>query len=1159
MRRLALALSLLVAGDARAAWPPPANDAGFDYSDPVNWPNDPDYASAWNYWSFVPSSLAAQVDDVTRRLGTGAHIDRAWARTTGDPRVLIAVTDSGIEWNDDEVVNRLFLNARELPAPACAGNPPGRYDANGDGRFNVQDYTTAVGHALPMFSMVCDARITRDVNRNGLLDPEDLIVAFSDGKDDDANGYVDDISGWDFFHNDNDPADDTSFGHGTRSIVDAVGEANNGRRGAGVCPDCSAVMLRVGDAFVPEVNAWSMAVAYAVDLGASVVQLSGGGGLSNPSFSRDAIQYAYDNDVTIMASNSDLDSFHANFPNTNDHVVSVHAITYDATSLESATTFFNFAACTNYGAQLMISMPATGCSSEASARSGGLAGLYYSAALAAGLPAPRKSAGDPLANRRLTVEEVRQLLIGTVDSFYNPADATNPLKYPTRPGFARRFGYGRPNARKALDAIVDGRLPPEVDLRTPAWFDTLYADRTPILDVVGRVGLRGQVANPPGTTFDYVVEWAPGVDPDDSAFVTIGHGELLSSAVDGPLASWDVSQLTVDNPVPAPPAWQPDDPANVHLVTLRARAVVHSSNPMLDGQKGEARRAVHVFRDPNLLPGFPVFVGASGEASPKLADLDGDRRREIVYADTDGRVHAFRADGSELAGWPVHVERLELLDPQTHTGKGHSAAPSFSGALSPDRYAPIAASPAIADLDGDGRLEVVIATWNGYLWVFHADGSVAAGFPVELDRESAQLTVDSGHELEDGFWASPVLADLDKDGKLEIVQAAMDGKLYVWRSDGTRQAGFPVVVQEPRFSDDPAAMPRRQRERIMTTPAAGDLNGDGVPDLVLGSNENYADGGRLYVVDGRGAAAPGGPFLPGWPIAVVSATLLPVVAQGVPCTPALADVDGDRRPEVIVSGLASVLRVYSASGQPMGAPMAGRSDKYGARSPARNAVELMMLSYPAVGDLDDDGAVDVVEGGAGGDVALAFVGGGLRRDFEHHLGAWDARSGRFKPGFPQVVEDWQVFSTPALADIDGDGRINVIAGSAGYFIHAWDVDGKEPRGFPKFTGGWVLSTPAVGDLDGDGRLELVAGTRNGWLYAWRGGGRVDGRIDWASFHHDNRNTGNFLTALDQGRRAAPGGCAVAGVADGALAVAALLLCLGAHARRRRWRGSCDRS
>src|SRR5256885_1516296 len=141
-------------------------------------------------------------------------LDRAGAKTPGEPRVITAVTDSGINWSEGQLVNQLFLNRGELPPPACAGNTT-VYDRNGDGRFNVQDYTTVTGHELPDFAKVCDARITKDVNNNGILDPQDLIAAFSDMKDDDGNGYIDDISGWDFFTNDNDPMDDTGFGHGT--------------------------------------------------------------------------------------------------------------------------------------------------------------------------------------------------------------------------------------------------------------------------------------------------------------------------------------------------------------------------------------------------------------------------------------------------------------------------------------------------------------------------------------------------------------------------------------------------------------------------------------------------------------------------------------------------------------------------------------------------------------------------------------------------------------------------------------------------------------------------------------------------------------------------------------------------------------------------------
>ena len=62
-------------------------------------------------------------------------------------------------------------------------------------------------------------------------------------------------------------------------------------------------------------------------------------------------------------------------------------------------------------------------------------------------------------------------------------------------------------------------------------------------------------------------------------------------------------------------------------------------------------------------------------------------------------------------------------------------------------------------------------------------------------------------------------------------------------------------------------------------------------------------------------------------------------------------------------------------------------------------------------------------------------------------------------------------------------------GSGGWLLHAFTGARGEVTGFPKFTGGWIFSAPAVGDLDGDGRPELVAVTREGYLFAWDVGRR----------------------------------------------------------------------
>ena len=90
-------------------------------------------------------------------------------------------------------------------------------------------------------------------------DPQDLLIAFSDGNDADGNGFVDDIAGWDFLDNDNDAYDDVQYGHGTGEAQDSIAEANNGGD-AGSCPNCMFIPMRVGDSFVADANIFAQAV-----------------------------------------------------------------------------------------------------------------------------------------------------------------------------------------------------------------------------------------------------------------------------------------------------------------------------------------------------------------------------------------------------------------------------------------------------------------------------------------------------------------------------------------------------------------------------------------------------------------------------------------------------------------------------------------------------------------------------------------------------------------------------------------------------------------------------------------------------------------------------------------------------------------------------------
>src|SRR5205823_8398441 len=97
---------------------------------------------------------------------------------------------------------------------------------------------------------------------------------------------------------------------------------------------------------------------------------------------------------------------------------------------------------------------------------------------------------------------------------------------------------------------------------------------------------------------------------------------------------------------------------------------------------------------------------------------------------------------------------------------------------------------------------------------------------------------------------------------------------------------------------------------------------------------------------------------------------------------------------------------------------------------------------------------------------------------EDHVDAWNAQTGSFDPGFPAQMNDLQFFATPAIADVDGDGRPEVLQSSAMYDLRAYGLGGLAPASWPKFTGGWSVMTPAVGDFDNDGKVELALATRD---------------------------------------------------------------------------------
>ncbi|MBC7247147.1 MAG: VCBS repeat-containing protein [Actinobacteria bacterium] len=1152
-------------------------------------PTDPAY---WKYsgassGSAYHASLEAADPELFRRelAGvTGDAVEEAWGITTGRPDAVIAVLDAGIRWHDAgimrDLVRKIYLNTGEIPPPPGADG----WDRNGDGIFNVDDFAG-------------DARVS-DRNGNGVLDPQDLIRVFSDGEDDDANGYVDDIAGWDFLEDDNDPWDESDVGSGDRACAWSGAEANNGSGVPGTCPNAMLLVVRVGYASPVDAGRFAQGVIFAVDSGAWVIQ-SGMESAGAASFAQAAVDYACARGVPVILPADGAPLAGDEGPVACERTVQANAVTRYLVSgngllVQYPPSYLYLQDVEEGGAQTAVAVPADTDSAEAAARLAGIAALVISAAK------DRVRCGlmwdYPGLERPLSSNEVRQILAMTADDidFSGVSREVNlgaldviagpSQRFPTTPGWDPCSGYGRVNALRAVQAVVAGMIPPEAEITSPRWCEL----RSP-----GEVSLEvsGRVAAVRADSYQFTVEWGPGWTPSCEEWVSVATVGPCSEPTQGVLATLDLGD--VYRAVEEKAAREEDRKGrDRRAFTVRVRVRDNLGN------WGEDRKTLYIFHDEDSLAGTPLMMAGGVTAAPRLADLDGDGADEIVVATGDGAVHALRRDLSELAGWPVRTTPLPL----------HLASAAFSsGSLPGEAFAAVSGAPAVGDLDHDGKLEVVAGDASGRVYAWDNEGNLLPGFPVrsnplysiperaDWETEGAlppewrasRLVPDAVHRLDRrnrldrGFAGGPALANLDAsgDGFLEIIATCRDGHVYAWRVDGTPLRGWPVKLADPGETAglDPLTHNVRLRDQeiysredgtgILTAPAVADLDGDGDLEVICGSGEFYAGGngagaavspqtfaifsqlpliapllqgkagdlfrpgtGRVYALHGEGTAhglepgaqaaageVPGNAYVAGWPSR--PAMTMPAAAGGAAGETgslAIADVDGDGRMEIGVSATAGPAVLLSRDGtsfhgnDAQGLPLSLHCDSAGAAAQSRDLPAMGATGGGCFARLDGD-KVCYVSPTRGLRECLDSLLPADQAEPGGQLTAWRAVDGEMLPSSPLRVPGGLCGISPAVADIDGDGAQEILAGGQFLCLHALEVAGGEASGWPKFTGGHVVSSPAVGDLDGDGKREVVAGTREGWLLAWRTPAEAGAPADWPACGHDAWNTGCLET------------------------------------------------
>lgn len=912
--------------------------------------------------------------------GRGISADRAWKRTRGEG-VVVASIDSGLDFAHPDLAGRIWTNPGET----------GRDSAGEDRRSN--------------------------------------------GVDDDGNGYVDDWRGWDFYEDDNDPTDDTAFGHGTGTAGIAVAEQGNAIGISGVAPEARLMVLRPSDTFIVTPTRLAQAIRYAADNGADVVTMSLGSVGTNRLL-REAVSYAESRGVVLVAAMGNEFSLHPNSPAWLDPVIGVGAIVPDTggTGAPTATDFTVKAGYSNYGPGIDVVAP----SSVFTTRLGG--GFGKGGGTSSATPHAAGTAALVLARARglgldLSAAEVTQIIRQSADDLVG-----GPYRY--RKGWDRWTGWGRVNAARAVRMVGAARIPPVADIDAPEWYAA----------VTDGVTVRGTVS---GRSAPFRYDLLVGEGGDPRTF------ELLAS---GTRARPFTGRLGVFDPRGRPPGQ--------HTLLLRVTDA--------RGNVGEDRQAFTLVGDRDLAPGFPRDLGASGESPPLLADLDGVPGDELIVATADGLVHAFRPDGTELTGWPVAQDEAELAGSAVRSG--------------------FLASPAVADLMGPGRRAVVIAGLDGKVYAWDAGGRAVPGWPVPTKVPPGPDPTNP--VLESTVFSSPAVADLDGNATNgpEVVVGGGDGRVHAFHADGGTVDGWPVLLHDPA---DPGTRPAK----IASSPAVGDIDGDGQSEVIIGSGEGRGATVRVFALRGDGT------LQPGWParLPALTASGIPLVGTGVPQSPALADTDGDADLEVAIAGFTTFFHLLEGDGSEV--PGGARSEHFfsAVRGPASDSDALTYRSTVAnlaVGDLDRDGVPDLVGGATDFRIAGAALFEGRRLSFDHLVAAWDGSSGDPFAPFPRVVEDWMFLTAPALVDVDGDRRSEVVVGNGAGFLHAFRVDGSEPPGWPKFVGQWAQSSPAAGDFDADGRVDVAFVTRQGWLYVFKTEGRA-GALDWPSMRGTPEGTGVF--------------------------------------------------
>ena len=841
-------------------------------------------------------------------------LPQAWAIEKGDRNVVIAIIDSGIDYRHDDLAPKAWINPGEVP-------------------------------------------------ENGL--------------DDDGNGYVDDVYGWDFtdapnlqaegdyLEGDNEPIDEK--GHGTHVAGIAGAMPDNGIGVAGVAWECPLMAIRaglsLGGSSRMQDDDSAAAIVYAVDNGASVINMSWGS--ERRSFViQDAIDYAYARGAVLVAAAGNSQKPAAIFPAAYRKVIAV------ASTEQNQQRFYQ----SNFGASIDIGAPgnvilSTQINNQYRLLTGTSMASPHVAGVAALLLAKRPA---------LTHEEVRHILISTADPVYQEdSDALDE----------RFVGAGTVNAERALfasGALQARILAPETN--------SGGADSITVIGTAGGYKFHSWQLSYGASTVP--TEFTPFTQSSSTQKI----GETL--------AVWDTTMV----------------PEGIYTVRLTTTAT--------DGQQMHDQVVLSVDRTPPQIISLTATDTLYGERPLTIFTwaTDDVTQNTLYYRrkgslapfapveTTDLGIEHFLFLGLERGTYQFFVEAentTNLTTREDNDGAFYSAD-IVAGYISPGGFTekfldipPLHIASGTADFDGDGQLEIVGSPLSS-----ETLDTVGAGLPSLSTILAVYERLPSGryelaHTLEsvDGLsnlekFVTWTVDDTDNDGLLEVL-ATDDARTFLIESLVPR--GYPqqIIWETPFLSGGTVA----------------DLDGDGQKEIIGADNNNdrllifeYDPSTRTYIERA---------------VLVNESAGSNVFAQNF----AINDFDGDGSVELIAADSEGDLFVYEST-----------SIRNTFRLEWQMQLPLKDITQLTAGDLTGDGIPEFVVGGllslpdnpSGPLIWKFFV-------FTHTPRGYAVLSAGTRDATVAIAPHRLRGNALSIGDLNGDGsNVLVVATYPNLYVMQWD-------------------------------------------------------------------------------------------------------------------------